>query len=151
MRLMAKLLGLTLFGSAVLGAPPAEALLITQEQINLTLCVDVKESSTAPNAIVWAFPCNGTIAEQWNFIGPVLQGLTPATCLQTKGRRLVDGTPVVLNSCPAVPGSGQSWDYHAYQIRLLGTDQCLDSEPGEARQLVIHKCVGASTQLWTLH
>jgi hypothetical protein len=155
MRLTAKLLGLTLFGGiAVFGAPPAGAFLITQPAApsagpDVTLCVDVK-GSIGP--VVWAFPCNATIAEQWNFVGPELQGLMPNQCLGTKGGRRVDGTLVVLSGCAG--GKGQSWGYDNYQIYLLNTNpaQCLDGEAGELQQLSIHKCsASAPSQRWTLH
>jgi hypothetical protein len=153
MRSMAMLLGLISFaGIAVFGAPSAEAMLLTQQQVasDVTLCVDVKNSSTVPGAIVWAFPCNGTIAEQWHFVGPQLQGLMPNRCLATKGGRAADGTQVILTTCTG--GAGQSWGYDDLWIYLLNTDECLDSEPGANQQLVIHKCAAtAPSQQWTLH
>ena len=126
MRWVTKLLALTFFGSVVVfGAPPAEAMLLTQQQLasDVTLCVDVKNSSTIAGAIVWAFPCNATMAEQWHFVGPQLQGLMPNRCLATKGGRMVDGTPVILTPCTRSPG--QSWGYDDLWIYLLGTDECL--------------------------
>jgi hypothetical protein len=156
MRLVAKLLGLTFFGGiAVLAAPRAGAMLLTQSQAtsNVTLCVDVKHSSTKLDAVVWAFPCNGTIAEQWHFVGPQLQGLMPNRCLATKGGGTADGTHVVLSACTTgVPG--QRWGYQDTLIFLLNTNpsECLDSELGVEQSLVIHACsAGALTQQWTLH
>jgi hypothetical protein len=153
MRLVARLLGLTVFGGiAVFGALPAGGVLVTQPQAgsNVTLCVDVRGSSTAPGAVVWAYPCNGTNAEQWHFVGPELQGLMPNRCLQTKGGLRVDGTPVVLTGCTG--RLGQSWGYDDYQIYLLGTNQCLDAEAGVEQQLAIHTCSStAPSQRWTLH
>jgi hypothetical protein len=152
MRLVAKLLGLTLFcGIAVFGAQPAEAILITQPDIssNGTLCVDVRASSSVLGAVVWAYPCNATIAEQWQFVGAQLQGLMPNRCLATQNGRMADGTPVVLTSCTGRPS--QSWGYYKNQIYLLGTSECLDSEAGPFQQLAIHKCSAtAPSQKWTL-
>jgi hypothetical protein len=147
MRLVAKLLGLALFGGvAVLGAPSAQAFLMTQPYLNNeTLCVDVKGSSTAPGTVVWAYPCNGSIAEQWNFVGPALQGLAPGLCLASKGGA------AVLNACTK-SGKGQSWGYDDYWIYQLGTDSCLDAEAGPFQQLAIHPCsTTAASQRWTLH
>jgi hypothetical protein len=151
MRLVAKLLGLAFFGGiAVVGAPPAEAFLVTQPlgSSNVTLCVDVRFASTAAVAVVWSFPCNGTIAEQWHFAGSALQGLMPGRCLKTKGGLTVDGTPVVASSCT---GAGRSWGYQNAELYLLKTNKCLDSKPGAEKQLVIHTCSGTPTQQWTLH
>src|SRR5262249_23419104 len=105
MRLVAKFLGLTLFcGTAVFGATPAGAMLITQPaSANATLCVDVRGSSTILNAVVWVYPCNATIAEQWHFVGAQLQGLMPNRCLATQNGRIADGTPVVLSACTGRP------------------------------------------------
>ncbi len=153
MRLVAKLLGLTLFGGiAVLGAPPAQAFLATQQALapqlskyGVTLCVDVRGSSTAPGTIVWAYPCNGTIAEQWNFVGPELQGLAPNLCLESKGG------VAILTGCTG--RSGQRWGYDNLQIYLLNASTlCLDAEAGAFQQLAIHKSSStAATQRWNLH
>jgi hypothetical protein len=155
MRLVAKLLGLAFFGGiAVVGAPPAEAFLVTQPQAssNATLCVDVKEALTAVGTVVWAYPCNGTVAEQWNWVGSELQGLMPGRCLGTKGGAHVNGTPVILTSCTAKPRAGQSWGYFKQAIYLLDYNECLDSAPGPVKQLVIRACSATSpTQQWTLH
>ena len=148
MRLVAKLLGLTLFGGiAVLGAPPARAFLVTQLEAGssgVTLCVNVKGSSQVPGTIVWAYTCNGTVAEQWNFVGPELQGLAPNLCLASKGGA------AILTGCKG--GKGLSWGYDNLQVYRLGTDLCLDAEAGAFQQLAIHKCSStAPSQRWTLH
>jgi hypothetical protein len=155
---VAKLLGVAFFGGiAVFGAPPAGAFLITQPQAKfsdngapVTLCVDVRGSSTAPGTIIWAFPCNGTAAEQWHFVGAELQGLAPNLCLVTRGGKSVDGTPVVLGSCAG--SKGQSWGYDNRQIYLLkAPNRCLDGEAGVVQQLAIHTCSStAASQQWVL-
>jgi Ricin-type beta-trefoil lectin domain len=148
----AKLFALVLAaGAALLAAPRAEAMLLTQSvSFDVTLCVDVKGSSPTSGTVVWAHPCNGTVAEQWSFIGPELQVLEPGRCLTTENSAQVAGTPVVLATCNG--RAGQSWGYDEYWIYLLGTDLCLDSEPGSDHQLLVNKCSAtAATQQWTLH
>jgi hypothetical protein len=152
MRWTAKLFGLVAAGViAMLGAPRAEAMLLTNAvSFDVTLCVDVAGSKTVLGNPILAHPCNGTMAEQWNFVGAELQGLAPNRCLGTKGDLLVAGTPVILTGCTG--SKGQSWGYDDLLIYLLGTDVCLDSEPGTDQQLVINKCSStAATQHWTLH
>lgn len=152
MRWVAKLIGVAFVGGiAAFGAPRADAMLLTNDvSFDVTLCVDVEGSSTVLGAPVWAHPCNGTMAEQWHFVGPELQGLMPNRCLTTQGYRLVAGTPVILYSCAG--HAGQNWGYDEQWMYLLGTDLCLDTDRGTDQQLVVNKCSSsAATQQWTLH
>jgi endo-1,4-beta-xylanase len=152
MRWVAKLFALAFAGGiALLGATRAEAMLLTQSvSFDVTLCVDVEGSKITAGTPVWAHPCNGTMAEQWNFVGSELQVLAPGRCLMTKGNLRVAGTPVILAGCSGA--AGQRWGYDDQLVYLLGTDLCLDSEPGTDEQLVINKCSdSALTQQWTLH
>jgi Ricin-type beta-trefoil lectin domain len=157
MRLMSKILGTAFIGAIMLlSASHANAMLLTQPTATaVTNCVDVKSASTAANAIVWAYPCNGTVAEQWNFVGSELQMYKPTLCLSTAGGKTVATTPVVLNTCTGA--TDQKWVYWRQEIYLQGVSPivCLDAIKG-AQQLEINTCasdlgITSPSQQWTLH
>jgi hypothetical protein len=141
----------------LLSASHANAMLLTQHTATaVTDCVDVDAASTAANAVVWAYPCNGTMAEQWNFVGSELQALAPGKCLSTVGGATVAGTLVVLNNCTGA--AGQKWVYWKQEIYVQGVSPaiCLDAIKGAQKQLEINTCasdlaITSPTQTWTLH
>ncbi|EAU81416.1 hypothetical protein CC1G_05246 [Coprinopsis cinerea okayama7 len=73
-------------------------------------------------------------------------------CLDVRADLFENGTPVQINNCDDSPG--QKWDIKrgGQQIRLYGTNFCLDagsSSPEEGAQVTIQQCSeGSPSQQW---
>jgi hypothetical protein len=113
-------------------------------------CVDVAGARTDNGTPVQLQECNGTDAQQWEFMPDgTLRAL--GKCLDVSGGATNDGTTVQLYDCN---GTGaQKWvPTTEGWIINVGSNKCLDiprSETADGTQLIIWTCHGEENQIWT--
>jgi hypothetical protein len=69
-------------------------------------CVDVTGAGTAAGTLVQLFPCNGTVAQQWEYFDGLIFNPHSAKCLDAVD--LANGRQLIINVCTTVSLS-QNW------------------------------------------
>jgi hypothetical protein len=115
------------------------------------LCLDVRGANSANFTPVQVYTCNGTNAQQWNFVqaGSTLHAL--GKCLDINGGGTANGTTVDLYDCNNtaaqvfIPQSNGS-------LYNPQSNKCLDDTGwgGSGTQTEIWDCTGNSNQKWNL-
>jgi hypothetical protein len=119
-------------------------------------CLDDKDGSTKPGAVVDEYHCNGGVNQNWEFEpdgNPGAGGtfVHKSMCLDLKGGSLDPNTPIVLEPCDGA--STQQWQFTgaAGQIYSTYASQCLTDPDGDTHnsaQLLVSGCIGAPYQAW---
>jgi hypothetical protein len=114
------------------------------------LCVDDWSNSSVNYSAVVINACNGTAAQQWDFVSPSNTVRINGLCLDVYAGGTADGTPVDIYVCN---GTGaQTWIWQSDQtLYNPQSGKCLDdtgwsTTPGT--QLQIWDCAGSANQQW---
>jgi eukaryotic-like serine/threonine-protein kinase len=113
-------------------------------------CMDVAGAISEDGTAVQLYECNGTDAQQWEFLPDgTVQSL--GKCLDVRGGDTNDGAKVQIYDCN---GTGaQQWTATPEGLIVnVQADKCLDvpaSETADGTQLTIWTCHGEDNQLWT--
>lgn len=91
-------------------------------------CVDLPNASTTNGNRLQLWDCNGTSAQQWQFMpdGTVRSGVNTNKCIDLPGWNTADGTPIQIYDCNG--GSNQQWTAVNNTIQGFG-GKCID-DPG---------------------
>ena len=136
-----------------LGIPTAHAATFTNGPGVSSTCLDVRGGNPNIYTPVQAFPCNGTLAQVWNFAGLFISGIGTTglggKCLDVAGGGTADSTPVQLFPCN---GTGaQTWVYSNGQLINTHSGKCLDVFAGtQGTRARIQTCNGSVGQSWVI-
>lgn len=142
-----------LLSAATLGIPTAHAATFTNGPAVSSICLDVRAGNPNNFTPVLAFPCNGTLAQVWNFAGLAINGIGTTglggKCLDVSGAGTADSTPVQLFQCN---GTGaQTWVYSNGRLINTHSGKCLDVGNGApGTQARIRTCNGSNGQNWVI-
>ncbi len=141
---------LGLFLATFLAFSSAQAALFVNAQTGG--CLDDRGAVTTDRNPLWAFPCNATFAQQWNWEGLAIQGIGTSAaggkCVDVNGAGTADFTVVQLFTCNGT--RAQTWRYLNGQVINTNSRKCLDANGGQPNQLVIRTCNGSLSQRWLI-
>ena len=124
------------------------------------LCLDVPGSSSAPGTLPWIYTCNGSTAQQWQFVPDsntsnqgIIQPLVPngnSSCMDVQSSGVANGTPVWMVGCNS--SVAQKWVIQA-NGRLMNPNsgKCLQPIAGATAvgtKLEISTCDTGTDQVW---
>jgi hypothetical protein len=120
-------------------------------------CIDVVGMSTADGAPVQLYDCWGGANQVWYYndtFGPsTILGPDSYKCLDASGQsNPPNGTAVQLHQCTASPSQLWSYDDLTGEMRLAGTNKCLDATNQSGTNgtlLQVYDCWGGENQRWT--
>ncbi|MGI8568500.1 MAG: ricin-type beta-trefoil lectin domain protein [Methylocella sp.] len=146
--LLSSLLSVPFFGFS-----PAHAAVFTNGTNVSGTCLDDKGGLTGNSNPIQAFSCNVTFAQEWNFVGTVIQGIgttgAGGHCVDVSGGGTAAGTVVQLFQCNGTVA--QVWYYFNYQLINPNSGKCLDVLTGTAgTQARIEVCNGSAGQKWVI-
>ncbi|KAF9441760.1 carbohydrate-binding module family 13 protein [Macrolepiota fuliginosa MF-IS2] len=113
------------------------------------VCLDVKDGRFVNGNPLQIWPCNGTPAQQWNFVfGPTTIRLgDTGFCLDATTTNPSNGTPMRIWECTSVPE--QQW----FSAVTSTGDICLDVNRGDHTPGTVvqaWECLkGETNQIWT--
>lgn len=97
-------------------------------------------------AMVDAYPCNGSLAQQWSKGGGLIK--VNGQCLDVYRNGTSNGTKVDLFPCNG--GPNQQWRLSGSEIIAAHANKCLDIPSFQPKvQLDIWNCNGGSNQAWS--
>lgn len=119
----------------------------------LGLCLDDRNNSAKPGAVVQVWGCNGRTNQQWQVMsnGTIQHN---GLCLDARGAGTTSGTKVQLWTCTG--GNNQKWDTGNWHVRYdnpAASGQVLD-DTGWGRagtQQEIYRNNGGANQIWATY
>lgn len=117
----------------------------------LGLCLDDRNNSSTPGAVVQVWRCNGLPNQRWQVVsnGTIQHG---GLCLDARGNGTRPGTKVQLWTCTG--GANQRWDTRGYRVHYdnsAASSQVLDDTAfgGNGTQQEIYTSNGGANQVWS--